>query len=98
MSLALKLSRAASRDIDLAFVWYERQRHGLGDEFLAAVEGCIERIKNNPRMNAVVRKDLRVALVSRFPYLIVYRLLPDRIRVSAVVHSSRHPRNWKDEG
>jgi len=98
MSLPLKISRAASRDIDLAFVWYERQRSGLGDEFLAGVDDCIERIQRDPKSYAIVRKDLRVALVSRFPYLIVYRLLPSRIRVSAVVHSSRHPRNWKEQG
>ena len=98
MSLPAKFSRAAKRDIDLAFVWYEQQRPGLGDDFLAAVEECIQRIKRNPEMYAIVRKDLRVALVARFPYLIVYRLLPGRIRISAVVHGSRHPRNWKDEG
>ncbi|HUE69872.1 MAG TPA: type II toxin-antitoxin system RelE/ParE family toxin [Pirellulaceae bacterium] len=70
----------------------------MGDDFLDAVDECIERIKRNPAMYAIVRKDLRVALVRRFPYLVVYRLLPGRIRISAVVHGSRHPRNWKDEG
>ena len=62
MSLPLKFSRAAKRDIDVAFVWYENQRPGLGDEFLAAVDECIERIRGNPERYAIVRKDLRVAL------------------------------------
>ena len=96
MSLSLRLSRAAKRDVDQAFVWYERQRPGLGDEFLESVEECLERIRLRPESFALVKKDLRVALVERFPYLVVYRLLSDRIRISAVVHGSRHPRNWKD--
>ena len=98
MSRILRLSRAARRDVDLAFVYYEEQRSGLGDEFLVAVEDCLERIKQFPESFAIVKKDLRVSLVSRFPYLVVYRLTPNRIRVAAVVHGSRHPRNWKDQG
>jgi hypothetical protein len=30
---------AAAADIDQAFLWYERRRPGLGDEFLAALQG-----------------------------------------------------------
>ena len=95
MSLPLRLSRAAKRDIDLAFVWYEQRKPGLGDEFLAAVEDCLETIQRHPKMYAIQTKNLRVALVGRFPYLVVYRLLHDRIRISAVVHGSRHP-HWED--
>jgi plasmid stabilization system protein ParE len=98
MSRSLRLSRAARRDIDLAFVYYEEQRPGLGDEFLAAVEDCLERIKQFPESFAIVKKDLRVALVSRFPYLVIYRLIANRIRIAAVIHASRHSRNWKDQG
>lgn len=98
MSRTLRLSRAARRDVDLAFVYYEERRPGLGDEFLKAVEDCLERIKKYPESFAIVKKDLRVALVSRFPYLVVYRLTPNRIRIAAVVHGARHPRNWNDQG
>jgi plasmid stabilization system protein ParE len=98
MSLPLRFSRAAKRDIDLAFVWYEKQKPGLGDELLEAVEECLKRVADGPEMFAIVRLDLRVALVRRFPYLVVFRIRPDRIRISAVVHASRHPRHWKDEG
>jgi plasmid stabilization system protein ParE len=98
MTLPLKFSRAGKRDIDLAFVWYEQQRAGLGDSFLAAIEESLEFIQRNPKGHAVVRSDLRIARVTKFPYLIVYRLLTDRIRISAVVHGARHPRYWRDQG
>jgi plasmid stabilization system protein ParE len=32
---------AAAADIDDAFVWYERQRPGLGEEFLEAVRAAL---------------------------------------------------------
>ena len=98
MSRILQLSRAAQRDIDKAFVFYERQQPGLGDGFVEAVDRCLERIKQFPESFAIIKKNLRLAMVSRFSYLVVYRITENHIRVSAVVHGSRHPRNWKDQG
>ena len=98
MNRILQLSRAAQRDIDRAFVYYERQQPRLGDGFVEAVGECLERIKQFPESFAIVKKNLRIALVSRFPYLVLYRLTTKYIRVAAVIHGSRHPRNWKDQG
>jgi plasmid stabilization system protein ParE len=33
--------------------------------------------------------------VKRFPYVVYYRVHPDRIEVIAVLHGSRHPRTWR---
>ena len=41
--MELVLRPAAAADIEEAFSWYEHQRKGLGNEFLAAVDaGLIE--------------------------------------------------------
>ena len=58
---------AAAADIDEAFVWYERQRPGLGDEFLAAVQSARDSIATHPAMHPVIHRDTRRALVHRFP-------------------------------
>ena len=39
MSLSVRL--AALADLDDAYDWYESQRPGLGDEFLAAVDDVL---------------------------------------------------------
>lgn len=44
---------------------------------------------------AEVFQELRVALVRRFPYAIVYRVDEDQITVVAVYHSRRDPRSWQ---
>ncbi len=43
-------------------------------------------------------EDLRVALVDRFPYVIVYRIDDDQITVVAVYHTRRDPRGWQGRG
>ena len=35
---------AAAADIEDAYLWYERQRPGLGEEFLTAIDATLKRI------------------------------------------------------
>jgi len=48
---------------------YESQRAGLGDEFLAALRQRLEAIRSFPELNPLLYRDIRRAVVSRFPYL-----------------------------
>lgn len=41
-------------DLSGAWAWCEARRPGLGDEFLAAVERCAERVSANPVLFAVL--------------------------------------------
>lgn len=38
----------AKDDVELAFLWYEKQRRGLGFEFLDCLENAIKSIQENP--------------------------------------------------
>ena len=49
-----------------------------------------------PEMYALAVHNVRRGKLRRFPYLIYYRILLDRIEVIAVLHGSRHPRVWQD--
>jgi toxin ParE1/3/4 len=84
----------AENDIQAAFEWYESQRAGLGDQFLAAVRERLEAIRNFPDANPVVYRAIRRAVVSRFPYLVFYVVRPERIAVLAVLHHARNPAVW----
>ena len=44
---------AAAADIDEAFLWYERRRPGLGNEFLAALRVTFEGIAKQPTLHAI---------------------------------------------
>jgi hypothetical protein len=39
---------AAAAELDEAYRWYERERAGLGDEFLQAAQALIARVAENP--------------------------------------------------
>ena len=62
----------AEADLANARDWYERQRAGLGAEFLLCVEEVLERIGRTPEMYMVVHHDVRRALTRRFPYAVYY--------------------------
>ena len=69
------LSQEAEDDILEAYVWYEEQRVGLGEEFLDALDKARQTLLLNPTTyRARYKKKVRGYLVDRFPYLILYVL------------------------
>ena len=95
MSRSLVLRKAAEHDIQRAARWYNRQQLGLGIEFSAEVDDLFSRLHDHPERHALVRKDLRRAIVRRFPYAVYYRVKVDRVVVVAVVHTSRRSEAWR---
>ncbi len=48
--MKLRYAERARDDVELAFVWHERQRRGLGFEFLDCVENTVKYIIENQGM------------------------------------------------
>ena len=94
MALPAAYRRKVARDLASAYAWYEEQRAGLGEEFLAAVDASFEAIETFPEMFARVHGEIRRAVVSRFPYAVFYRIEPKRLVVLAVLHMARNPKLW----
>ena len=86
---------AAAAEIDEAYLWYEAQRTGLGEEFLAEVNGALDTIREMPELYAVVHRDTRRAMLVRFPYSLLYRLVNKQVIVVACFHGKRDPRRWQ---
>jgi plasmid stabilization system protein ParE len=94
MSHTLIVRAAAKRHIAEAFRWYERQSPGLGADFLAALETVLRRIADTPLLYAPLYRDVRRALLPRFPYGVFYFTQSERLTVVAVLHTSRDPKLW----
>jgi plasmid stabilization system protein ParE len=92
----LLLRPAAAADLDEAYLWYETQQDGLGDEFLAAVIRVLDLVAESPRLYPIVHRDTRRALVKRFPYSILYRLIGDNAVVVSFFQGSRDPKKWQE--
>jgi plasmid stabilization system protein ParE len=71
---------------------YESRSPRLGREFLDEFDRLVLRIAAAPGRWMVIDKDVRRALMPRFPYVIYFRQVsPDRIRITVVKHQRRHP-------
>ena len=95
MNLPLSFNPAVEDEVGAAHDWYDRQRSGLADEFLNEVERVLSEIAANPARYGFAETDIREGLLTRFPYAVYYRELPDRIRVLAIFHTSRDPSGWQ---
>jgi len=95
VSAAVYVRPKARDDIEQASTWYERQRPGLGDNFLEQVLDALDRIAENPETYPVVHRQTRRAVLRRFPFGVFYRVEVDAIVVIAIMHGSRDPRAWQ---
>lgn len=79
----------AEADLRDARRWYERQRQGLGDEFLADIGITIEVLGRDPERHPDYYRGFRRALTRRFPYKLFYRLEGDQVILFRVLHARR---------
>jgi plasmid stabilization system protein ParE len=98
MTLAVRLRAEAERDLAAAAAWYERQRRGLGHEFLDEALTVFQLIAQQPLTYPIVHRNTRRALLSRFPFGVYFLTEPAFVMVVAVMHGSRHPRRWQRRG
>lgn len=82
----------AESDLKIAADWYASQKTGLDLDFIEEIERAIQRIQDNPRLFAVIRKQIRMSVVKRFPYGIYFFVAGDIVNVFAVFHFSRNPK------
>jgi plasmid stabilization system protein ParE len=80
--------------------WYEERQLGLGLEFLDSLTKALEAVENHPHYYpplAVTRpaREVRRALLGRFPYKIIFEIRADEVLVLAVAHAKRRPNYWK---
>jgi plasmid stabilization system protein ParE len=91
----LILALEAEAEIADAALWYDRQKPGLGLDFVRAVDAALVAIQRNPLHYQVIWKQYRRAGVARFPYGLIYRVTDREIVVLSCFHGRRSPRAWK---
>ena len=96
MEYPLIIEPEAELDLEQAVNWYNDQRPGLGQEFLECVEVVFDRIRQLPESHALAYENARLTLVKRFPYVVCYLFVGEKVYVIAVFHGHRDPNAWKD--
>ena len=97
--MILQIHPKAENEVRSAARWYEKQRAGLGLEFLATVDAGMARIESDPRWFPRLETwhgdgDVRRLVLPRFPYVIVFEVIDEIINVWSIGHSQRKPGYW----
>jgi plasmid stabilization system protein ParE len=81
------IRKRAEAQIAAAHDWYEREREGLGEEFLVCMRDAIEHLQSFAGIYAMAYRDFRRIPVARFPYGVFYRIVKRRVIVHRVLHN-----------
>lgn len=95
MRRTLIIRPEAEEDLLSARDWYEEKQTGLGDRFLIEVSKALDLVTAMPELFAVQWEDVRASQLRRFPYVIYFRVIADRIDVFAVLHAGRDRSAWQ---
>lgn len=86
----LDWSKRALADLDRIYDYYlEAAPHDIAEQAIEAIGAQARRIA---RLNLVYRpgrNGTREAVVARFPYTIIYRIEPAKVRIVRVLHQAR---------
>jgi plasmid stabilization system protein ParE len=95
-----RLLPAANAELARAANYFERERRGLGEEFLGEFDEAIERLSEHLHIGpvAVVANavEYRELLIDRFSYRLIYAVEQGEIVVIAVAHQRRRSGYWRD--
>jgi plasmid stabilization system protein ParE len=93
--LDMEFHPAAVKEARSAYRWYLRRSAWAAGRFQTALEAALEQIAQSPNRWAIYLHGTRYRSVRRFPFIVVYRQLGDRLQVVAVARAKRRPGYWK---
>ena len=85
----------ALAEAEAAASWYAEQDPRVAVQFAEGIEAVLNRIAEAPARWPRYLDGTQRVLLTRFPYVVVYREEPTRILVVAIAHAKRKPGYWK---
>jgi hypothetical protein len=82
----------AFQEIENARDFYEKNQINLGTSFTKEVFSILEILESNPLLFPVKFNNMREAMIKKFPFVVIFEVLPnDEIIVLSVFHFRRNP-------
>ena len=85
----------AEQDLDEAYAYLEEQQSGLGFQLLADITEILELLEDNPLLFQKIYGEKRRAIVQRFGYNLIYKIVETKVYILAIIHGSRDPERWQ---
>jgi plasmid stabilization system protein ParE len=97
--MTIEVRPAAQDDARHEMLYYDGLQVGLGRDFVSDLLDAYKVIQRQPQSFGRVQfspsgREIRQYILRRFPYSVVYEILPGRIAVLAIIHHSRGPGYW----
>ncbi len=95
--MRLRFHPAAREELHEAGLWYDDDYPGRGERFRSAIARELERVLAAPHTFPTWRRrnDVRVRVVPRFPYSLIFVADNEGVAVYAVAHHKRRPGYWQ---
>ncbi|MFN4365050.1 type II toxin-antitoxin system RelE/ParE family toxin [Chryseobacterium hispalense] len=90
MIYELIIQEEASLEILEAYIYYENAQKGLGEKFMKQLNKYFVRIQNHPK-HFEIKKNYREEFVQKFPYLIIFDIIDNKIIILSVFNTHQNP-------
>lgn len=90
MIYELIIQEEASLEILEAYIYYENAQKGLGEKFMKQLNKYFLRIQSHPK-HFEIKKYYREAFIKKFPYLIVFDIIDNKIIILSVFNTHQNP-------
>lgn len=91
MSFTVYVRLAAELDVAKAQLWYEEQQTGLAARFHRELSNALDRLAETPFIYPVVYRNIRRAVLHRFPFLVWYCVEGSVVTIMACTHGKANP-------
>jgi plasmid stabilization system protein ParE len=91
----ISLTRDARLDLRKTYDYYEGEQQWLGRRFMRHFVDALSAVSERPDSFPKVHRNVRRAIVHRFPYGIFFRPIPGALEVFAVVDLRRDASHWQ---
>jgi plasmid stabilization system protein ParE len=93
--ISVGLHPEAVEEAEAAVIWYARRSSRAAQRFVEELEVAVAAIAEAPDRWPRFDRETRRVILRRFPYIVIYRVLPDRVEILAVAHGRRRPGYWR---
>jgi len=91
----LVIEEEAEAELDGSISFYRSRMRGLGLDFENAARYALRAIVRAPERGSIGKHGTQRYVMKRFPFVVHYLDMPDKIWIVAFAHTSRRPGYWK---
>lgn len=94
--MRVDLSAEALVEFEIATNWYLSEfAFAAADDFTTEIGHALTVLESFPEIGTVSKYKTRALTLPKFPYSLIYRIIPGHVRIIAIANHSRKPGYWR---